>query len=80
METTSVHFADELGQVKSKTSYDGDTGVGGVYNLRSKRALKSSLHDKGYLVHDKAVPSEDEDPGLRNESDYKRRQVRHVPS
>lgn len=68
MAAPNISFADELKPVKSHGTHDDAIGVGGVFNLRSRRASKSSLRDS-------ALPQEDEDPGLRNESDYKRMQV-----
>lgn len=77
MAATTIQFVDELKPTKSHNSQDAIHSVGGVYNLRSRRGSKSSLRDKGYLSDDKVVPPEDEDPGLRNEGDYKSRQVRY---
>jgi hypothetical protein len=75
MAAATISFADEL---KPSKSHDDTFGVGGVYNLRSRRTSKSSLRDKiAFLSDDKAVPPEDEDSGLRNEGDYKSKQVRY---
>ncbi len=75
MAAVTISFADEL---KPSKSHDGTVGVGGVYNLRSRSRSKSSLHDKTAISDDKAIHPEDEDSGLRNEGDYKSKQVRYI--
>jgi hypothetical protein len=79
MTTTNITFADGLAKVKTNASGDGDNfGIGGVYNLRARRSSKASSQEvkAGFFADEKAVPHEDEDPGLRNEGDYKSKQVR----
>lgn len=68
---TSVHFnTSDIQQVRSNGSYS----VGGVYSLRgrSSRGRKSSLDA---VKTQELEDAEDEDAGLRDERDYKRRQV-----
>lgn len=77
MEAT-IQFADDLKPVKSNVSHSDSIGVGGVYSMRPR----SSLHDRRSSFdrihsHEKGLP-EDEDPGLRAEGDYKKRQVKHT--
>lgn len=74
----TVSFAEELTRVKTSGSDSiEELGVGGVFNLRSRGTLKASSHDikSEDFVNEKAVPQEDEDPGLKNEGDYKSKQV-----
>lgn len=72
MEPTTIQFAD--GSPPKRQFKDQD--VGGVVPLRVRshsRGRKSSFE----IFKEGAVESaEDEDAGLRNENDYKRRQVR----
>jgi hypothetical protein len=77
MAATAITFANELKPVKSNRSGDDIVGGGGVYNTRSRRASKTSVRDKSaFFAEVDAVPPEDEDSGLRNEADYKSKQVR----
>jgi hypothetical protein len=53
-----------------------DTGgpAGGIYSLRSRSRLPSISSTSDL----KNTPTNDEDPGLREEGDYKQRQVRRI--
>jgi hypothetical protein len=78
MAATAISFANELKPVKSNKTGD-DTFSGGVYNSRSRRASKASLRDKNaFFAEENSVPPEDEDSGLRNDADYKSKQVRRI--
>jgi hypothetical protein len=73
METT-IHFANDLKQTKSNTDHADDIGIGGVYSIRKR---PSSLHRRTSIeAPNEKVFAEDEDPGLRDENDYKRKQVK----
>ena len=69
---TTIHFADTPVR---RTKSNNSNPTGGVYPIRSRsrsRGRKSSFElSKSYQVED----PEDEDAGLRNENDYKRKQV-----
>jgi hypothetical protein len=73
---TSIQFAsDNQRSRKAAASH----GIGGVVPLRHrslsrKRTRSLDVHDKVAELDD----AEDEDAGLRDERDYKRRQVRKV--
>jgi KUP system potassium uptake protein len=71
MEPATIHFADDSRPKRQFNEQD----VGGVVPLRVRshsRGGKSSFE----LFKEGAIESaEDEDAGLRNENDYKRRQV-----
>jgi len=70
---STVQFADTP---RPKRSSNDDLGIGGVVPLRMRsrsRGRKSSFE----IYKESELESvEDEDAGLRNENDYKRRQVR----
>jgi hypothetical protein len=77
----TISFAEDLKPVKSRDiSYgkgESSSIAGGIYPMRSRSSLRgrrSSLSRS-----ESAQPSqEDEDPGLRSEGDYKKRQVSEV--
>jgi KUP system potassium uptake protein len=69
---TSIQFADDTRSRKSVSAQ----GVGGVVPLRQSRKRTHSIdvQDKIAELED----AEDEDAGLRDERDYKKKQVRKV--
>lgn len=80
---TSIQFAEGNPPRSNAVSAQG---VGGVFPLRHrslsrKRTHPADIHDKIGELED----AEDEDAGLRDERDYKKRQVhynevRHLPN
>jgi KUP system potassium uptake protein len=72
---TSIQFA---GEPRSRKSVSGQ-GVGGVVPLRHRSLSRKRTHSID--VQDKIAEledAEDEDAGLRDERDYKKKQVRKV--
>jgi hypothetical protein len=75
METT-IQFEDNLKHAKSSIDESDGIGIGGVYSMR-KRPSSLSRRNSIDVSHEKTL-DEDEDPGLRDENDYKRKQVSMV--
>lgn len=68
----TIQFASDLRPVRSHASraYTSSALAGGIYPMRSRSSLR---HRRSSLSGSEDVA--DEDPGLRDEGDYKQRQV-----
>lgn len=77
----TVQFADDLKPIKSRDNYNGrgesSSVAGGIYPMRSRSATRERRGRRSSPSEERGTEAEDEDPGLRTEGDYKKRQVKH---
>lgn len=78
MATTTIHIADDHRKTFDRTRSDDFDGTAhlrtqddGIYNIRSRSRARS--HDR--LQHTLSIRSQDEDPGLRKDSDLRKVQA-----
>lgn len=72
---TTIQFDDNVKRPISQPVHLDNDEIGGVYSMR-RRGSKVSFHSRNDDIHveSKPHPEEDEDSGLRNDGDYKKKQ------
>lgn len=68
-----VQFTEEIRPVRSREkTYASSSAAGGIYPMRSRSQGRRDAAPRKKRV---SFEEADEDPGLRDDSDYKKRQV-----